>query len=79
MHYVTECYKCGHFLVFNPGQKTVLCRRCNRKLECSQLKKQRLHKVTSLAKASLAIGYLESKGKKLGFKTYKTGKEGVGE
>ncbi len=69
MYLITKCYRCGHHLVFAERQKTVLCRRCEKKLDCGRLMKQKLYKVSSLAKASVAIGYLESRGRKPDFET----------
>jgi len=69
MYYISRCYKCGHHVIFRQGQVTVLCRRCNRKLECKKLLKQRNQTVDSLAKASVAVGLLESHDKKVGFRT----------
>jgi hypothetical protein len=69
MYYISRCYKCGHYVIFRKAQKTVLCRRCNRKLKCDKLRRQKKHKVDSLAKASVAVAALESRDKKVGFGT----------
>lgn len=69
MWIVSKCYKCRHYLAFKTGSKTTKCRRCFKNLDC---KKMIIGKVVESAReATEHIIALESKGKEIGFKSYK--------
>lgn len=70
MYFISKCYKCGHYAAFQESQKTVLCRRCNKTLECKNMH-DKFYKVNDAASAGKLIAKLESEGKVVGFGTYK--------
>ena len=73
MYGIGKCYNCGHYVVFVPDQKTVLCRRCLKTLKCPRIQIET--KVDSLLHATEVIKTLESKGKIIGFGDYSGRKE----
>jgi hypothetical protein len=68
MYGIGKCYKCGHYVVFAPEQKTVLCRRCLKTLKCPKIQMET--EVESLLHATEVIKALESDGKAIGFGDY---------
>jgi hypothetical protein len=73
MYKIGKCYNCGHYVVFAPRQKTVLCRRCLNRLKCAKI--QVKTEVESLLHATEVIKALESDGKVVGFGDYSGRKE----
>jgi reverse gyrase len=65
MYEIGPCYNCGHHVVFARGQKSVLCRRCLKRLNCAKVDVRTA--VNSLLQASKVIKALESDGKVIGF------------
>jgi hypothetical protein len=55
MWYIGFCYKCEKPVAFKQGQKTVLCRRCFKKLECGKLLKRKIIKAKSGMDAAVII------------------------
>jgi len=68
MYDIGPCYCCGHRVVFARSQKTVLCRRCLKTLDCGKVAVET--SVASLVQASETIKALESEGKTVGFGEY---------
>lgn len=68
MYEIGRCYNCGHYVVFAQRQRSVLCRRCLKRLQCARVGGKT--QADSLQQAAEVIKALESKGKIVGFGEY---------
>jgi len=55
MWYIGFCYNCGKPVAFFESQKTVLCRRCFKRLDCKKLLKSKKMPVKSVSQVPLLI------------------------